>query len=210
MASIVTICNLALSRINARRIQALDDNMKEARECTLHYEIARDAVLADHDWTFARKRVTLALLTTTYSGWTYAYAYPSDCIAPRHIYDGIGARNGTSYDFDLERFRVVDNVNYEICVSADLNSKVILTEESGAEMRYTARVTNSAIFPPVFVSALSYKLAMELSIPLKADVTRLQSMSQLYVADIAKAKAVNSNSEHNPKQVTSSFIRVRG
>lgn len=210
MASIVSICNLALSNINARRIQSLSDSTKEARECTLHYDMARDAVLADHDWTFARKRSTLALLTETYSGWTYAYMYPSDCIELRHVYDGIGAATNTSYDFSDERFSVVDRVKYEVAAGDGLSYRVILTEEANAEMRYTARVEDPNMYTPKFISALGYQLAMKLSIPLKADPKRMANMSELYDRTISSAKTVNSNSEYNPKKPIGSFIQARG
>lgn len=208
MSSIVSICNLALSNVNARRIQSLSDTMKEARECALHYDMARDAVLAGHDWTFARKRLTLALLSETYSGWTYAYMYPSDCIELRHIYDGVGAPTNTSYDFSDERFRVVDRVKYEVAMGDGY--RVILTNEASAELRYTARVTDPNMYTPKFITALGYQLAMKLSIPLKADPKRMANMSELYDREISQAQTTNSNSEYNPKKPIGSFIQARG
>ena len=61
MASVVEICNRALSNIgNSRSINSLTEASKEAGECSLHFEACRDAVLSDFDWNFATKRVALA------------------------------------------------------------------------------------------------------------------------------------------------------
>ena len=46
MASVVEICNRALSNIgNSRSINSLTEASKEAGECSLHFEACRDALL---------------------------------------------------------------------------------------------------------------------------------------------------------------------
>lgn len=55
----VEICNNALSIIGARRITALSDPSKEARNCNDQYEICRKAILRLHPWNFALERVEL-------------------------------------------------------------------------------------------------------------------------------------------------------
>ncbi len=80
MASVVEICNRALSNIgNSRSINSLTEASKEAGECSLHFEACRDAVLSDFDWNFATKRVALADTSNPPPDWEYAYQYPSDC-----------------------------------------------------------------------------------------------------------------------------------
>lgn len=81
MASVVEICNRALSNIgNSRSINSLTEASKEAGECSLHFEACRDAVLSDFDWNFATKRVALADTSNPPPDWEYAYQYPSDCL----------------------------------------------------------------------------------------------------------------------------------
>ena len=193
MASKVQICNLALSRIGARRIQSLSDSIKEARECTAHYDFARDAVLEDHDWTFARKRLTLALLSDTYSGWEYAYQYPSDCVIARHIYNDTGADTGTSYDIDSDRYEPLGKTEFEIVSSEDKDYRVILTNKEDAELRYTARVTDANLYSAKFVSALAFRLAAELAIPIRSDSKLAQSVMKSYINELNWAK-VSKNS----------------
>ena len=61
MASVIEICNRALSNIgNSRSINSLTEASKEAGQCSLHFDACRDAALADFDWNFATKRLALA------------------------------------------------------------------------------------------------------------------------------------------------------
>lgn len=54
MASVIEICNRALSNIgNSRSINSLTEASKEAGQCSLHFDSCRDAALADFDWNFA-------------------------------------------------------------------------------------------------------------------------------------------------------------
>src|SRR4030065_768120 len=60
MASETGICNRALQIVGATRIGSLADTSKSARECTVAYEISRDALLRSHPWGFAIARAQLA------------------------------------------------------------------------------------------------------------------------------------------------------
>jgi hypothetical protein len=67
MTTAVEIANMALSLIgSANRITVLDGSgSEENRQCFLHYEPARDALLRSHSWNFA---VTRVQITTTAAG----------------------------------------------------------------------------------------------------------------------------------------------
>lgn len=81
MASVIEICNRALSNIgNNRSINSLEEASKEAGQCSLYYESIRDAVLADFDWNFATKNIALADTNNPPQDWDYAYTYPTDCL----------------------------------------------------------------------------------------------------------------------------------
>ena len=96
MASEIDICNLALSHVGGRPIESFTEGTKEAIECGRFYAFDRDAVLEDHNWNFARKRLDLALTSDEVSGWTYSYAWPTDCLAPRRIYNPKGDRSNSN------------------------------------------------------------------------------------------------------------------
>src|SRR4030065_1230484 len=75
MASETGICNRALQIVGATRIGSLADTSKSARECTVAYEISRDALLRSHPWGFAIARAQLA------ADATYAAARAAEVVA---------------------------------------------------------------------------------------------------------------------------------
>jgi hypothetical protein len=209
MASKVEICNLALSHVGAYRISSLSDTTKEAKECSAFYDIALNATLEDYDWSFARKRLPLALLSETYSGWDFAYQYPIDCIIPRKISDPTGVNTGTSYDIDSDRYNPVGKVKYELAVSGDLSSRIILTNKEDAELVYTAKVTNTNLFTNQFIDAFSLKLAAYLAQPLKGkDGLRIELL-QLYANVVNRSQAVDANSDYREEESANTFVSSR-
>lgn len=196
MASELDICNAGLSHVSAYGIQSLDERTKEARECKRLYPIARDAMLESHDWAIARKRVALALLSDTYSGWDYAYAWPADCIMPRKIYDE-GECAGS------------EKIKFEFGVSAALNRRVILTNKEDAELIYTAKVTDANLYTTMMIDALSFRLASDLALPLRSDSKLQASMKNQFIGMISAAQASVANAEEKPPETKSDFHKAR-
>lgn len=209
MSSVVEICNMALSHIGVRRIQSLTEATKEARTCNLLYEPLRDASLEDHDWGFARKNVVLAATSDSYTNWEYAYAWPSDCISARKIIDEDGSYTGTSYDIDNDRSVQVGKVKFEIGINDAKDGKIILTDKADAELRYTAKVTNSTLFSPIFVAALSLRLASDLVQPLRADASLQGLLLQQYQTILFRARSVDSNQGYEEPNNVNVFVRSR-
>lgn len=209
MATKVQICNLALSHIGQHSIQSLDEATKLAQYCNLHFDNTRDAVLRDHAWGFAKKRLTLALTGDTYSGWDYAYAYPDDCLVAHEIFDLTGSVTGTAYDPDTDTYYSTGKVEFEVSVNNALSQKIILTNKESAELMYTARVTNVGLFDPLFVDALSYALALKLVQPLKADTALRQELSNSYVRLVERAKAVSANETYKKPDRDNDFVNAR-
>jgi hypothetical protein len=75
----VTICNLALGKLGAGSIIALDEESTEARVCRLHYSQTRDEVLRLHRWNFAIRPETLVQSVEAPAfGWAFQYELPTD------------------------------------------------------------------------------------------------------------------------------------
>lgn len=56
MASVVQICNMALTRIGQNQfIDSIDEQSKAAELCALHYEQCRDQVLQDFPGPLLRR-----------------------------------------------------------------------------------------------------------------------------------------------------------
>jgi len=211
MANEVNICNLALSHIGVfSKIQSLSESTKEARECNLLYATARNAVLEDLDWNFARKQMYLALLDETYTGWAYAYQYPTDCIIARKIFnEGEVDSNTAGWDTD-NKDNILDKVEFEIRASSNLDRRIILTNQEDAILLYTAKVTDVNMFSSQFIDALAWRLAAELAVPLRNKADLYKEMINHYLMKIIQVKAHNANEGHKGPEDINTFVRARG
>jgi len=183
MTSVVSICNMALGRFRGRQIAALTDQSVEANACTTYYEASRDLVLADFPWNFAGKSAVLGLLSEEPEEWSFAYAYPSDCLKVRYLHAESKLRQNQ------------DAIAYDVSLASD-DSKVIVTNLDLARCRYTMKLTNVNHFDPHFVTALSWYLASEIAIPI-AGVSKGQLLANRaaegYRNAIKAAYAANAN-----------------
>ena len=91
----ITLWNLALSAVgSSATVSSPDERSREANLCRLWYDLVRDNILKAAPWPSALTVDTLALTSTLGSAWDntgpstgyrYAYALPSDILAPRHL-----------------------------------------------------------------------------------------------------------------------------
>lgn len=137
------ICNLALGRLGSSRILDIAENSTEARACALQYPILRDELLRMHRWNFATKRETLtAIVAAPAFGWGKQFALPSDCLRVHQL-------NGWEENQEPRKW--------------EIEGKYLLTDDTAAQIRYTARVTDPAQFDALFVSALACMLAARIA-----------------------------------------------
>lgn len=189
MASIVSICNIALSRIGTRStIQDLAENSTEALHCKLLFEQARDATLEAHDWAFARKREALADLGGPAAGWGYRYALPVDCLAPRRLETPM--RTDRRPPFSVE-------------------GRELLSDTPGARLIYTVRVTDPTLFPTSFVAALSWRLGAELAIPLTGKESLQQRCLAMWQQAVNSAAVNDANAEAADEAADALWISAR-
>ena len=202
MSTDVQICNLALSLVGISSILALDSSSKASRECVRLYNIKRDSVLEDHKWSFATKNVTLSLSTESVIGWEYAYVYPTDCIKAREIYNGATQTN-------VIESGGIPRIPFEVRGTSNLDGRLICTNEESAQLIYTGKVTNTALFSAKFIDALSAKIASLLAIPLRADKELAKELAAAYVALIATAEATDSNEGQEKPDERNAFVEAR-
>jgi hypothetical protein len=153
VTSVVSICNLALSHIgDAANVSDLEEGSVQADHCARFYPIARDELFELHPWSFAKRRAVLALLSDPpESNWLFAYALPAGCIKVRAVL-AEGAADKEQSVFDIE--------------ADDDGNRVLFTDVEDARVIYTKRITDTARFSPLFVSALSRLLASYLAGPI--------------------------------------------
>ena len=180
MASAVDICNLALGHIgNKAEVTAIvpSDGSAEAAQCGKFYPIARDECLSEFDWGFAKRRQVLAQISgTAPSGWEYWYTVPNPYLVARQL---VVEEYDTPVQFTTE--------------SHETHGTIILANTNNAELWYTAIITDTTKYPPLFIHALSWLLASFLSLPLTRDPKIKEISVQQYNANMGKAKAIDAS-----------------
>lgn len=209
MSSNIEICNLALFRVGTATIQSLDDTTKSAIACKTLLPFARDAVLRSFDWGFAKKRLNLALLPDTYSGFDFAYQYPTDAICLRKITDVDGSFTSVAWDWNTMQYKKSGKVKYEVGVNSALNSNFILTSKELAEVVYTARVTNANLYDALFIEALAWKLAADLAMPLLNKPETQQAFFKNFLYAVAQAQVVNANEDEIDVDQSCDLLKAR-
>lgn len=198
MASIVSICNLALSNIGKQGINALSEPTPEARACSQFYQHTLETLLQAYPWRFAGKTQSLAQIANDKPGaWRYAYTRPVDCLKVRWV--------RPQYSADDPQTQA-----QEIANPFDIEGRSIYCNLSPAFLRYTGSVTDPARLPPLFVDALAWHLAVRLVMPLIRDPKLRADTFQLAMrvqgeAAVADANEVRESSDHD-----SELVEVRG
>lgn len=161
------ICNMALGRIGAKRLNDLDtDDSLEAIHCRLHYERVRNSLLRSHRWAFAISRAELSEDTETPDfQWDHQYILPIDCLRVLLLYD-----TESSYAIEGDR---------------------LLTNDGEANIVYIRRVTDVNEFDALYVEMLVLHLAARLVMPLSQDRAVWQDI-QVELRDVTShARMVN-------------------
>ncbi len=178
MPSTVDICNLALLHIGASAtIASLTEDSAEARACARIFDMARDSTLRDHSWNFAAKYLSLAQTGNAPQEWHYRFRYPSDCLKALRI--SSGHRQG-------------EQVKFKVIGENNLEGRSILCDVNPAILEYTARVTNTESFDPLFVEALSLRIASLVAFSLTGKSRLRSDALSLYQEVLANARLADS------------------
>jgi hypothetical protein len=182
MSSPLDICNSALTKLGGRRITSLTQEVKEAKLCGERYPFLRDELLQRHMWNFAISRIQLAKLSTTPAfGFDNEFQLPSDCLKVIDI-------DSPDYDFVIE-------------------GRVLRTNLDEVRIKYIKKITNTALFSPVFVEALSLRLAWDLSYSLIQSGTQTDFWRQSFEQYMREARSLDAQ-EGTPEKVIDEYNDV--
>jgi hypothetical protein len=197
VASEVQIARLALQHLGDRYdITSLDEASPEAEQVQLVFDNVRDMVLREHPWKFARKYAAPAPLAgDAPPNWDFMFTYPSDALRVIRIVNPLGDNQPPI------RFEAARN-------SADL--RVILTNESEPTFEYTKQVTDPQQFDPQFVTALAYRIAQYIAMPITGDRAVMSDMKTLADVEVGKAQASDANEGfETPRPAEATWITAR-
>ena len=184
MASEVSICNMALVRLGQQRISSLTvtGNNLRVELCNVFYEATRDELLAAYEWSFALSRTSLPELSLdNYTDYSYMYMLPSDDLRTLCILDSSDFSE-TEEDWRIEGDYLYSNV-------------------SPAYIKYIKRVSDTSLFPPLFIEALYLRLATKMCLKLAQDQSLLTILFQEYSIAMQSAMCVSgANSKRRDKE----------
>ena len=129
----VQIANLALMHVGEKSITSFTDGSNAANTINQVYDVVRDAVLTDHPWNFAVKRIIPSLdATAPVYGFTYRFDLPTDY---------------------LRLLEIDENHEYKISglfIECDVNP---------IKIKYIAKNDTAIEYDPLFVQALALRLS---------------------------------------------------
>lgn len=198
MVDPVKIGNMALSNCGiSNTIESFDENSIEAKQIKLWYDFARMQCLAALDWNFARKRFTLALdgddAPTT--EWSFRYQYPVDCLVVRKLVNPVSKTD--------------DAVPFTVETNEDSTRKTIVTDLDSAVAVYTFDLTDTGLFSPVFINALSFLLAQYIAFTLTGRQSTVDKNLQKYIGTLRLAQSYNKMETVEPPTRDAEWVRDR-
>lgn len=182
----VDIFNMALGHLGISKIITdVDEESLEAAALRNFYDIARDMIFRAIDWPFARVIKPLALIEETPNEeWNFKYEYPADCALFLKIVTG--------YYYDTSELKA----EFEL-LNTDTGT-AILAQQQEATAQYIKVITQTGMYPPDFVIALSYLLASLAAMSITSgDPLKLGEKNLgLYRAFLGIAAASSKNENH--------------
>lgn len=189
MSSVVDICNMALSRLSAKRIQNITDNTIEALQCNAVFNQVSKFVQASGPWTCNKFRVALAQSTTTPAfGFAYQYPLPTDPLCLRVL---------------LINEDVLGDINYQI------EGGNLLTDETAVGILYIGWVTDTQAFDPYLEEAIVDQLTAEISFKITGQASYTKGLfeaAEKHRQELLNIGSVQGSSTEWP---SNTFVDVR-
>ena len=176
----VSICNSALVKLGAERLNSLTENTVQARVCNEQYEKVRDDLLASHPWNFAVSRKALAEVAgyeDPVGEYGKAFLLPSDALRILSTNLNLGMTLGEE--------------PWEIEVDPTTNQKILLCNISAVAIKYIRRVPEQS-FTTLFAELLSLRLAADIAYAITQSSTQQSNLVSLFQARIKEVRSFDA------------------
>ena len=195
MASEVTICNQAISRLGGNLIISIDDTSTEAKLCKANYAELRDAVIQDRQWTFATERFLLPRVAplpedTDPNQFTHRYLIPPTVLTVIRASSEKDDRRPNPDPFRVE-------------------GEYITSDAAKMYVKAIVQVVDPNKFHPMFRQALAVRLAAEICVALTASTKVQQALFGEYQALLLNAETVDGMQGTTERIRSSEYIAVR-
>jgi len=176
--------NMALARLGETTRQGEDGaNILEnaSRIIEANYGTVRKALLREHPWNFAVKRVALVAATAPVNDYTYRYTLPADFLR-------------------MVKLNASNEVTHRI------EAGYLVSDSATATIEYIYDVTDEDLYSSDFLDVLAQRLAAEAAAAINPQSA--QSMWSLYQAKLAQAKATDSR-EATPRKKAANLALLK-
>jgi len=183
-----------------------------------YYDTALYKTLNDYDWGFANcyQELTPALNSSIHPDFAYVYDYPNDCLKIRELFLKIKLdENNKAVNIPLtpnpSPSRGEGNKRvwaFEIGADAE-GKKIIYADISPAIARFTKLITNETLFPPEFVSALSWNLAFLSAASITGTRSKTSDCLQIYKQMLKEAMVSDANEQKKYDDFENEYMEAR-
>ena len=188
MASVVKICNRALTQLGANLITSLDDSSTEANVMKAAFDEVRDAVLREAKPACATFRATLVKSATGPAfGWNNSYQLPTDpyCLAV------------------LKMNETDDHRDWEV------EGRQLVTDYSSAKIKYIGRVTDTGQIDPLTVTAIALRLAAETCYAITQNASKEDRMWKKADEALTNAQIADGHEKGSEVVIATRFQKAR-
>ena len=194
MSERIDVCNLALTWLGHDPITGLDDESDAAELCVLNYDLARDATLEAHDWSFALKRFVPAKDATAPAfGPANRFRIPSDIMRV------------VSVDYDPDQY----STSRREAADWTVESGFILTSDDAIYCRGIRRIDDEGIYSALFCHAFAAKLAALIAMPLTQSRSLFEQMTQMYTGMVMEATNRDSQQGRTRRLRNRGWLKAR-
>ena len=187
---------------------ALTDGTPQANACNALFQTALDDSLQDFEWRFATAIVPLVPSGAAPLPWSYQYLRPTGCVKARAVLDPTLA---AAYLQTARRFTIPPSPFSEgsFLVSGDMVTG-FWSNVANAVLVYTTDQTDPAQWEPAFTNALSWRVAMEIALPITNSAEIMDRCQQGYRGAIMAAQEAEPKMNSARLEVDPDWLRVRG
>jgi hypothetical protein len=198
MSERIDIANIALAMLGAEQITSFEDDLIEARQMQIHYDVARDATLEAFEWTFATIRFIPAKETEPpLYGWGVQFPIPSNILRVLRV------ERNLSEPIDPSRVKGHDEIDYSI------ERGKILCDQDIIYCTGIERLNEEGRFSNLFVHAFAAKLAMLCCYPITRSNEIFKAVAAMYAGSIEEAASRDGQQGRHERIRNKTLKRVR-
>lgn len=204
----LTICNMALSRINQRKIADIDETSGTgAPNCKLFYDQVRKAALRSYNFSFSKATAELVVTVDTPLLWAYEYDKPDDCLRVRRVLPECGESLVPTFVGDEMIYAAKPGSSYK--TPYEIIGDKICTNLEDAYCEYTVDVEDADLFDDLFVRLFYTTLARDICMPVTGKLALYKGLVEEVRMIQVEARGISAKENHVPQDRSGDLVSAR-